>query len=228
MQTVEQTKAMAADDGMPLPTERGSTGEQINTGSDAESQNAAAREWEELIASDRYHALYTAHVSEIVKKRLGESRQQGALLQRAAAMMGLEDPSLLPERLAELLAPGQRDWTAEQDAVREKYPEFDLDAERASEPFAKLLEGFTAHPEISLTSLYELFHLDSLQEKAARQAAENTASQLLGAVQLRHARPHENGLAGAQANGAGRTSRLTRAQRAMLAERAAKGEHITF
>lgn len=227
MQTVEQTKAMAADDGMPLPTERGSTGEQDHTGSDAESQNAAAREWEELIASDRYHALYTAHVSEIVKKRLGESRQQGALLQRAAAMMGLEDPSLLPERLAELLAPGQRDWTAEQDAVREKYPEFDLQQLRAVPEFASLLQGFAHSPEISLTRVYELYALDQLKTAAAQAAAASTAREIMGAVHIRHARPHENGLRDAIPE-TGRVLRLTRAQRAVLAERAAKGEHITF
>ena len=51
MQTVEQNSITVADDGQSLPMERGSTGEQTNTGSDAESQSAAAREWEELIRS---------------------------------------------------------------------------------------------------------------------------------------------------------------------------------
>ena len=228
MQTVEQQENSMTDDGIVVPEESGQAGEENQNGSDAESREDARREWEELINSPKFHALYTEQISDIVRKRLKSERESSRILQSAAELLGLESPGQLPERLAELLTPATRDWQKEVAAVKEKYPEFDLDAERASEPFAKLLEGFTAHPEISLTSLYELFHLDSLQEKAARQAAENTASQLLGAVQLRHARPHENGLAGAQANGAGRTSRLTRAQRAMLAERAAKGEHITF
>ena len=92
MQTVEQRENSMTDDGIVVPEESGQAGEENQNGSDAESRDAAKREWEELIASDRYHALYTAHVSEIVKKRLGESRQQGALLQRAAAMMAALPP----------------------------------------------------------------------------------------------------------------------------------------
>lgn len=227
MQTVEQTQITVADDGLPLPTESGSTGEQINTGSDAESQNAAAREWEELIASDRYGALYRAHVSEIVKKRLGAEKQSSELLQRAATLLGLSEPAELPERIAQMLAPAKREWAEEEGAVREKYPEFDLKDLRAIPAFSALLQSFASSPEISLTKVYELYALDNLKNAAAQSAAANTARQIMGAVQLRHARPHENGLRDPSPK-AGRASRLTRAQRAVLAERAAKGEHITF
>ena len=227
MKTVEQKEITATDDGLSLPTERGSTGEQINTGSDAESQNAAAREWEELIASDRYAALYRAHVSEIVRKRLGEEKQSSALLQRAAGLLGLESPEQLPDRIAQLLAPATREWADEEGAVREKYPEFDLHGLRREPAFASLLQSFAKAPEISLTKVYELYALENLKNAAAQSAAANTARQIMGAVQLRHARPHENGLRDITPQ-TGRASGLTRAQRAVLAERAARGEHITF
>jgi len=228
MKTVEQNVNSMADDGIVVPKESGQAGEEIQNGSDAEGRTDTRREWEELINSPKFHALYTKQISDIVRKRLKSERESSRILQSAAEMLGLESPGQLPERLAELLTPAARDWQKEAAAVKEKYPEFDLESEAAEPAFARLLEGFSAHPEISLTSLYELFHLDSLKENAARQAAENTASQLLGAVQLRRARPHENGLDGALASGAGRATHLTRAQRAVLAERAAKGEHITF
>lgn len=227
MQTVEKTEIKVADDGRTEPMENGNTGENQNTGSDAESQNAAKREWEELIAQDRYRAQYAAHVSEIIKKRLRSEKQSSELLGRAASILGLEDPEQLPERIEKLILPAKRDWAAEQDAVREKYPEFDLQKQLEIPAFASLLQGFAAIPDVSLTKVYELYELDRLKADAAQQAAAQAARQIMGAVQIRHERPHENGLRDA-ASDTGRASRLTRAQRAVLAERAAKGEHITF
>ena len=156
MQTVEQNNITVADDGQSLPTERGSAGENTNQGSDAESQDAAAREWEELISSERYGALYRAHVSEIIKKRLGEEKHSGALLQNTAALLGLTDPRELPARIAQLLAPASRDWASEERAVQDKYPEFDLQKHAQDPAFATLLQGFAGHPEVSLTKVYEL------------------------------------------------------------------------
>ena len=227
MQTVEQNHITIADDGQSLPTERGSTGEMNNIGSDAESPNATAREWEELIRSERYAALYKAHVSDIIKKRLGEERKSSELLQNAAGLLGISDPHELPARISQMLAPIQRDWESEQRAVQEKYPEFDLDTVRADPAFSSLLQSFSGTPEISLTKVYELYALDHLKTVAAQSAATDTARQIMGAVQIRHARPGKNGLRDTTSD-KGRVSRLTRAQRAVLAERAAMGEHITF
>ncbi|MBQ1232133.1 MAG: hypothetical protein IIW17_00390 [Clostridia bacterium] len=227
MQTVEQNYHTIADDGQSLPKERGSTGEQTHKGSVAESQAATQREWEELIASERYGALYRAHVSEIIQKRLGQEKQSSALLQQAAEMLEIKDPTQLPARIAQLLAPAERDWTQEVGAVQDKYPEFDLQEQSKNPAFAALLQGFAKVPEVSLTTLYELYELDNLKKAAAQSAAADTARQIMGAVQIRHARPHENGLRDMTSE-TGRASRLTRAQRAVLAERAAKGEHITF
>ena len=111
--------------------------------------------------------------------------------------------------------------------MREKYPEFDLQAQSKDPEFARLLGSFAATPEVPLTRVYELYALDQLKAAAAKSGAEQAARQIVGALQIRHARPHENGLANTPAD-TGRASRLTRAQRAVLAERAAKGEHITF
>lgn len=228
MQTVEHNVNSMTDDGIVVPQESGYAGEEQQSGSDAESREDARREWQELINSPKFHGLYTEHISDIVRKRLKAERESSKILQSAAELLGLESPAQLPERIAELIAPITRDWQSEEAAVKEKYPDFDLGKDSNDPLFAKLLEGFATRPEISLTNLYELFHLDSLLESAAKAAANNAASQLLGAVQIRHARPHENGLHGLSAADAGRASHLTRAQRAMLAERAAKGEHITF
>ena len=222
-QTVEQINNSTADDGRVVPAENGNAGE---NGSVAESREDARREWEEMIASPKFHALYTEHVSEIVKKRLRSERESTSLLDAAAKALGVA-PALVPARVAELVTPVQRDWQSEESAVREKYPEFDLQRAQSDPSFATLLQSFAQSSAVSLTSLYELSHLESLTAAAAKKAAEQTASQMMGTVQLRHARPHENGLQ-STVRDAGRASRLTRAQRAVLAERAAKGEQITF
>lgn len=225
MQTVEQNVNSMADDGRMVSLEHDSTGE---TGSVAESREDARREWQEIIDSPKYHDLYTEHVSEIVRKRLkgeGESKQ---MLKDVAGMLGLDDPAAIVARLSELLTPAVRDWQSEEAAVKEKYPEFLLEREVRDPNFAALLESFASSPAVTLTKLYELFHLDSLAGSVARAVAEQTATDLLGAVQVRHARPHENGLAGTPGRTGVNTSRLTRAERAILAQRAAKGEKITF
>ncbi len=226
MQTVEQMQNTVADDGYAVPTEHGNAGEETH-GSAAESQDGVKREWEQLISSPKFRAIYTEHVSEIIQKRLREQKESRALLQDAVSMLGLESPEQLPARLQEMMQPVRRDWQAEEGAVREKYPEFDLQKHSSNPEFANLLGSFAAAPGVSLTRVYELYALDQLKEAAAKSAAEQAARQIVGAVQIRHARPHENGLADA-ADSKGRASRLTRAQRAVLAERAAKGEHITF
>lgn len=224
MQTVEQNVNPIADDGRMVPEESGKTGE---IGSAAGSREDVRREWEELIGSPKFHETYTEHISEIVRKRLKTERESRTILDGAVSLLGLDDPTQLSARIQEMLAPAQRDWQSEEGAVREKYPEFDLQREQNDPAFAELLQGFVASPQVSLTKLYELFHLDSLKASAALDAADRTASQLLGAMQVRHARPNENGLHDI-GQAAGRTTRLTRTQRAMLAERAAKGERITF
>ena len=225
MQTVEQNVNSMADDGRMVSLEHDNTGE---TGSVAESREDARREWQEIIASPKFHDLYTEHVSEIVRKRLkgeGESKQT---LQRVTELLGLDDPADMIARIGELVNPQKRDWQGEEATVKEKYPEFLLERELSDPDFAALLESFAATPAVPLTKLYELFHLDQLTGSVARAAAEQTAADLLGAVQMRHARPHENGLTGNRGQHGGRTAQLTRAQRAMLAQRAAKGERITF
>ncbi len=225
MQTVEQNVNSMADDGRMVSLEHDSTGE---NGSAAESREDARREWQEIIDSPKFHDLYTEHVSEIVRKRLKGEGESKRLLGEVASLLGLDDPAGIVARLGELLTPTSRDWQSEEAAVREKYPEFLLEREMRDPDFAALLEGFSASPAVSLTKLYELFHLDSLAGSAARAVAEQTATRLLGAVQVRHARPHENGLAGTPGRTGVNTSRLTRAERAVLAQRAAKGEKITF
>lgn len=225
MNSVEQIQNSVADDGLTVPQESGSTGE---IGSDAESREDARREWEELISSPKYHALYTEHISDIVRKRLKSERESRTLLDAAAKLLGLDGPEGVPDAIERLVTPALRDWQSEEAAVKEKYPEFDLSRGMQDPAFAGLLQGFVSHPEVSLTQLYELFSLDSLTKAAAEQAAARTASHLLGAVQQRHERPHENGLHKTALQNAGKASHLTRTQRAVLAERAAKGERITF
>lgn len=225
MQTVEQIEKSITDDGTMVPTESGKAGDQDF---DAGSQNGIQREWEDLIASPKFHEVYTEHISEIIKKRLKTERESKTILDHAATLLGVETPEELPARIEQMMHPAMRDWASEEAAVREKYPEFDLQRQREDPVFASLLQGFGASTEVSLIKLYELFHLDSLKAAAAQDAAEKTASRLLGAVQQRLARPQENGLRADAAQERGRVSHLTRAQRAALAGRAAKGEHITF
>ena len=57
MNSVEQTQNPMPDDGSMVPKESGKTGENLQTGSDAESREDVKSEWEQIIHSPKFHAL---------------------------------------------------------------------------------------------------------------------------------------------------------------------------
>ena len=105
-----------------------------------------------------------------------------------------------------------RDLLVKAEAVRTRYPDFDLDRELENPQFARLLNS-----GVEPRTAYEVVHHEELTDRAAR-LAENAA------------RPQENGL------GAGSLAAvtkpdpkaLTRAERKLLRRRAARGEEIIW
>ena len=105
-----------------------------------------------------------------------------------------------------------RDLLARAEAVRDRYPDFDLDRELEDPAFARLLNS-----GVDPRTAYEVVHHRELTGRAAR-LAENAA------------RPQENGLgAGSPAAVAKPDPKaLTRAERKLLRRRAARGEEIIW
>ena len=86
--------------------------------------------------------------------------------------------------------------------------------------FAKML-----NVGVSLEAAYEAMHLGEIVEAAKRSAADAYSK----SMSQMHNRPNENGLGNqAAVNGQKDVSKLTKKERAELAERARRGENITF
>ena len=104
-----------------------------------------------------------------------------------------------------------RELLTQAEALRGRYPDFDLDRELEEPKFARLLNS-----GVDPRTAYEVVHHEELAGRAAR-LAENAA------------RPQENGLGSAPAAVSKPDPRqLTRAERRALRRRAARGEEIVW
>lgn len=105
-----------------------------------------------------------------------------------------------------------RKLRSEAEALRERYPDFDLDKELQNETFAALLEN-----RVDLETAYEVVHRQALaREREVRARSE--------------AHPAENGLGSASLATVTRPDprALTRQERRSLRRRAARGEEIVW
>ena len=115
-------------------------------------------------------------------------------------------------------------WYAESEKVKQIYPTFDFKAEAANQNFLGLLKS-----GLGVQQAYELMHMDEIKANAARVAAQTTGQQMAAKIQTKAARPKENGTSSQSAvivkND---VHSLSRAERAEIARRAARGESIKF
>ena len=116
-------------------------------------------------------------------------------------------------------------WRQEETALKQLYPDFDLDTEMEAsggELFAMLKSG------VPLEHAYKVLHMDELMQGTIAGAVQRTQQRTLETIAARGARPVENG-AGMSTEHAGKydVSKLTRAQMEELERRALHGETIT-
>lgn len=117
---------------------------------------------------------------------------------------------------------------AEAETVRQKYPDFDLDAEMENEQFARLLTAldFAGFPN-SVLRAYETVHQDAVQHTVAAAAVEETKAKIGEAIRSGQQRPAEGGNKGGQAKPLSAKG-MSRAQIEEIRERVARGERVSF
>lgn len=241
----------AADESAEQPGATGGQAEDnaCKQGPVAEGQSAKTNIKPDKERRARYRALVTgefkdlfvADAQRIIDRRFKETRTlrealdaQKPVLDRLLKRYGVSDVPALraaieaeetKERTAEEASRRQAQerqvrWDREVEETRGTYPQFDF-AEASSDPrFTALLEN-----GLSVQQAYEALHLDQVKAQAARDAEKRLADH----IRARGARPQENGAA-AQAAVAVRpdVGRLTRQQRSEIAQKAMRGETITF
>ncbi len=163
------------------------------------------------------------------------------------------NPEEMPENaasFASVAAPEEVDWhaelcrRAEAEGLTDLYPDFDATAVLADSELGAWIRGERSP---SLRQLYEVGHMDTLVESRVRArlnheiaealaqalpeavsaAVAESEERLLSHIRARGHRPGENGVsasAGIRMHPA--VDRLTRRERAMLAERAGRGETV--
>lgn len=115
-------------------------------------------------------------------------------------------------------------WENEAKALRETYPDFDLEAEIQDKDFQRLLRS-----GVPMRMAYEVKHMPDIIAGEQKKAADEREKAVIEGIRARGGRPAEIGSSAQNGVTAGvDVSKLTREQRADIAKRAAKGERITF
>ena len=116
------------------------------------------------------------------------------------------------------------EWQRQADALKQKYPNFDIAVEMDNPQFRQLL--FSGIP---VQHAYETLHLDELVTGAAANAARQAEQRTVSNMKAKASRPVENGTSSQsglviKSN----VSQLTPKDRAEIAKRVARGERIEF
>lgn len=115
-------------------------------------------------------------------------------------------------------------WVQEGANVAAKYPGFNLAQEMQNPEFLDMLKRGTP-----VEHAYQVLHFDEIVSGVAQSTAESTKAKMAANIRARGTRPAEN----AQSGQSGFTvkddvSKLTKKDRAEIARRASRGEHISF
>ena len=115
-------------------------------------------------------------------------------------------------------------WMEQADSTKQIYPSFDLKAEMQNQKFVDLLKS-----NIDVRTAYEVIHKDDIIAGAMQFTAKKVEQNITNKIIANGARPSENGNS---SQGASVTksdvSTLTKADRAEIARRVARGEKISF
>ena len=116
------------------------------------------------------------------------------------------------------------EWTRQAEQVKAIYPDFDFRTEVNNRDFMGMLKA-----GIPVQKAYEVTHIDSLVSGAARVAAQQAEQQTVNRIKEKASRPSENGTSSQSASLIkSDVSSLSKADRAEIARRVARGERITF
>lgn len=115
-------------------------------------------------------------------------------------------------------------WYGEAEQVKGVYPSFDLNAEVKNQQFLSMLKS-----GVPMQHAYEVVHLDDIKAGVAKMQAKATERQVVDGIRAKGARPQENGTTSQSAfTVKDDVSKLTKAERAEIARRVARGETIKF
>lgn len=158
-----------------------------------------------------------------------EAAQRGMDIEQLAEIKRLQNEAETErkrrERLEnEMLADEQyRTWIEQAKNLKENYPDFDLNTEIHNSQFMDLLQR-----GISVDHAYKILHFDDIIKGSVTDAMQKSAKATADSIAARGTRPKENGNTGSAVVYKSDVSKLTKADRAEIARRVARGESISF
>jgi hypothetical protein len=115
-------------------------------------------------------------------------------------------------------------WMEQAESAKQVYPSFDLRAEMQNPRFVDLLKS-----NVDVRTAYEVLHKDEIIPAAMQFTAQKVEQKLTNKIIANGARPTENGTnSQSAAQVKSDVSQLSRADRAEIARRVARGEKISF
>ena len=115
-------------------------------------------------------------------------------------------------------------WMEQAESAKQVYPSFDLQAEMQNPRFVDLLRS-----NVDVRTAYEVLHKDEIIPAAMQFTAQKVEQKLTNKIIANGARPTENGIhSQSAAQVKSDVSQLSKADRAEIARRVARGEKISF
>lgn len=159
-----------------------------------------------------------------------EASDKGVSVEQLKHMRQMEhENSVLRNKMQETMKQDQirrdiEEWTRQGEEVKKIYPSFDFKTESNNKDFNDLIMR-----GIPVKTAYEIIHKDEIMGGAMQYTAQQVAQKVTQNIQSRAKRPSENGVS--SNNGIVTKTdvhSLTKADRAEIADRVARGERITF
>lgn len=115
-------------------------------------------------------------------------------------------------------------WYAESEALKEKFPEFDLKTETENPSFLSMLKS-----GVPMEHAFKVIHMDEIVTNAMKTTQALSEKRVVDNIRAKGMRPVENGAGSHSAfTVKNDVTKLTKEERAEIARRAERGERITF
>lgn len=163
---------------------------------------------------------YWSHAAEEAGMTVEQFKELSRLQRENKALMELQQRRQNQDAALQTI----QKWTTEAEAMREKYPGFDLNRESENPEFVSLLKS-----GVPVEHAYRVLHLDEIVNAAVVTSEAMTEKRVVDNVRAKGARPVENGTA-SQSGFIVKddVSKLTKKDRADIARRVMRGEMIGF
>ena len=117
-----------------------------------------------------------------------------------------------------------RQWNEEAEALKQKFPQFDLAVESQDPQFTNMLRH-----GVPVEVAYKALHLDDIVTEAMKTTAQKAEKRVVDNIRAKGSRPVENGASSSSTfTIKNDVSKLNRADRAEVVRRALRGEEISF